>query len=65
MPATRPWRSDSLPSVAETWRWLITFSSIGRAPELTCLASVSASDWLKSPVISAPLLPSMPWGYCS
>ena len=62
MPAIRPSRSDSLPSVAETCFWLTTSRSIGRAPELICLARVSASHWEKSPLIWAPLRPSIPFG---
>ena len=51
MPAIRPWRSDCLPRVAETCFWLMTFRLIGSAPELICLASVSASPRLKLPSI--------------
>ena len=62
MPAIRPWRRDCLPRVAETCFWLMTFRLIGRAPELICLASVSASPRLKLPSIWAPFRPSIPVG---
>ena len=62
IPAMRPCRSDSLPSVAETCFWLMTFEVDRQGAELICFASVSASPRLKLPSISAPFRRRSRWG---
>ena len=64
IPALIPSCSAWLPSVAETWVWLISFRSIGRAP----ICRIVASSWasvtsLKPPEICAPVRPSIPSGF--
>ena len=64
IPALIPSCSAWLPSVAETWVWLISFRSIGRAPICRIVAR-SCASWmlLKPPEISAPVRPSIPSGF--
>ena len=45
IPSCRAW----LPSVAETWVWLISFRLIGRAP----ICSVVASSWASLDAVEA------------
>ena len=62
-PASRPWSSACWPREAETVVWETSFSSIGRAPMRRFSARSWASVLLSRPVISAPVLPSMPSGF--
>src|SRR3954470_10530265 len=50
-PATMAARSESLPNVAETFSTCSLVRVIGNAPEFSTCASLSASEWLKLPVI--------------
>ena len=65
IPALIPACSAWLPSVAETWVWLISLRLIGRAPICRKVARSWAS-WmlLKPPEIWAPVRPSIPSGFC-
>ena len=62
IPALIPSWSAWPPSVAETWVWLISFRSIGRAPICRIVASSCAvfGLLLKPPEISAPGAPFDP-----
>ncbi len=63
IPALIPSCSAWLPSVAETWVWLISFRSIGRAPICRIVASSCASlTLLKPPEICAPVATVDPVG---
>ena len=64
IPALMPSCERLLPSVAETWVWLISFRLIGRAPICRVVAS-SCASWmlLKPPEIWAPVRPSIPSGF--
>ena len=63
-PALIPSSSAWLPSVAETWVWLISFRLIGRAPICRKVAR-SCASWMlvKPPEIWAPVRPSIPSGF--
>jgi hypothetical protein len=60
--AIKPSSSACLPSVAETWVFEISLSSIGSAPIRSDSARSCASWMLPTPEISAPFPPSMPSG---
>jgi len=63
-PALIPACSAWVPSVAETWVWLISFKLTGRAPICRKVA-MSCASWmlLKPPEIWAPVRPSIPSGF--
>ncbi len=63
--ASRAWRSESLPSVAETSVRSIVSNLTGRAPVWSTSARFFASPSDAIPVISAPpAVGSIPSGYC-
>ena len=62
-PATRPWLSACLPSVADTCEAEMSSSLIGRAPVLSRLASCCAESMVKPPEMREPWPPPRPSGY--
>ena len=64
MPAVRPLWSACLPSVAETCDSEINLRLIGSAPRRSSFARSCAEVIVKLPLMSAPLPPLIPSGYC-
>ncbi len=62
-PARRPWSSACWPSEADTCERDTSVRRTGSAPISRIFASSCAVTIVNEPVISAPVLPSIPSGY--